>query len=81
MTNNEQARKYDIIRFKYSGKDQVIWRGLTLEQAREWCNSELTQKVKKDGEVVWFDGFTSNNETTQMPKYQLPYVSPEKILS
>lgn len=53
---------YKVIRFrKNSKRKEIIRRGFTLDQAREWCSREDTHKVKydKDGNknVVWFDGF------------------------
>ena len=42
---------YKIIRFKFAGKNRVIERGLTLEEAQEHCSDE---KTHGDG---WFDGY------------------------
>ena len=42
---------YMIIRFHRESQNTVIKRGLTLEQAQEWCNSPDTC-----GEG-WFDGY------------------------
>ena len=43
--------KYKIIRFKRYGDNEVIKRGLTLEQAQKHCSDETTH-----GEG-WFDGY------------------------
>lgn len=42
---------YKIIRFHYSGENFLMKRGLTLEEAREWCKRDDTR-----GEG-WFDGY------------------------
>lgn len=42
---------YKIVRFRFKGENEVIRRGLTLEEAREHCNDESTHG---DG---WFDGY------------------------
>lgn len=46
-------KTYKIIRFRFNGNRRVIKRGLTLEEAKEHCNSEDTH-----GEG-WFDGYES----------------------
>lgn len=43
---------YKIIRFRFTGGNEVINRGLSLEEAQEWCQREDTHG---DG---WFDGYT-----------------------
>lgn len=46
---------YKIIRFYHPNLDKpnrTIKRGLTLEQAQQWCRDP---KTRKDGE--WFDGY------------------------
>jgi hypothetical protein len=42
---------YKIIRFKFQGDNEVIDRGLTLEEAQAHCNDPST---KGNG---WFDGY------------------------
>lgn len=49
---------YKIIRFHRNGRKQVIYRGMSLENAQLHCRSPLTHKVDKKGELVWFDGYT-----------------------
>ena len=46
--------KYNIIRFKQDGENRVIKRGLTLEEAREWCTRESTHGKG------WFDGYRAS---------------------
>lgn len=48
---------YKIIRFRFSGENKVIERGLTLEQAQEHCSNEKTHKLDVNGNVIWFDGY------------------------
>lgn len=50
MDNNEKT--YKITRFRLNGESDVIARGLTLEEAQEWCRREDTH-----GEG-WFDGYS-----------------------
>lgn len=49
---------YKIIRFKRNGTQKVIYRGMSLENAKLHCNSPMTHKVDKQGNIVWFDGYT-----------------------
>lgn len=42
---------YMIVRFRFAGDNEVVERGLTLEEAQEWCRREDTH-----GEG-WFDGY------------------------
>lgn len=50
---------YKIIRFRRkSGRQSVIRRGLSLEDARAHCSREDTHKRDKYNNVIWFDGFT-----------------------
>ena len=46
------SKTYMIIRFRMKRNNTCIKRGLTLEEAKEWCNREDTK-----GED-WFDGYT-----------------------
>ena len=49
--------KYKIVRFSEKGKQRVIKRGLTLEQAQAHCSNPLTHgHDKRRGR--WFDGYT-----------------------
>ena len=47
----QMTETFKIIRFCFQGENRVIKRGLTLEEAKEWCSKEETH-----GEG-WFDGF------------------------
>jgi len=49
---------YKIIRFHRSGKKRVIRRGLSLEEAQQHCRKEDTHKKDKDGQTLWFDGYS-----------------------
>jgi hypothetical protein len=51
-----ENKKYMIVRFyKQEGKEsKIMKKGLTLEEAREHCQREDTQK-----EGVWFDGYAA----------------------
>lgn len=64
----------DIIRFKRKGNKKLIMRGVTDEQAREWCSSPYTRK-----EGVYFDGFddTKTHCINQSPMY-IHYFTPDK---
>jgi len=48
---NDPDRLYKIIRFRHDGLNQVIERGLTLDEAQAHCEREDTH-----GEG-WFDGY------------------------
>jgi len=62
----------DIIRFKKNGKTKLIHFLVTEEQAREWCNSEHTQKEGK-----YFDGFaTTGTYCTRQKPYYDHYFTP-----
>jgi hypothetical protein len=47
---------YKIIRFRFHGDNEVIRRGLTLEQAQEHCNDESTHDTE-NSPPLWFDGY------------------------
>ena len=62
--------KYNIIRFKQDGENRVIKRGLTLEEAREWCTREATHGKG------WFDGYRANRAAVK----GLDFSSLDKLL-
>jgi hypothetical protein len=54
VTNSNQGKtmqKYKIIRFYFSGSNEIIKKGLSLEDAQAHCRREDTH-----GEG-WFDGY------------------------
>lgn len=54
------GRTYKIMRFYEDGRPaRVIMGGLTLEQVQSHCSDPKTHKVRKDGSVEWFDGYTA----------------------
>lgn len=56
MFNNET---YKIIRFfRKSGRRRIMRRGLSLNDAQAHCSREDTHRRLKNGDVVWFDGYT-----------------------
>lgn len=48
-------QKYKIVRFKFNEDNEVVVRGLTLEQAQAHCQRDDTH-----GEG-WFDGYTEDD--------------------
>lgn len=44
-------KTYKIVRFRFKSENEVVRRGLTLEQAKEWCSRPDTSGPG------WFDGF------------------------
>lgn len=62
MVNTPHLDKpvYMIVRhyFDEEKPQKIMQRRLTLEEAQEWCSRESTHKKDKDGNVVWFDGYT-----------------------
>ena len=50
-------KTYKIIRFKFKGSNKIIKRGLSLSEAQSHCQREDTYKIKKNGDVIWFDGY------------------------
>ena len=50
-------KKYKIIRMRFRGQNRVVKRGLSLEEAKEWCSREDTHKKDHSGNIVWFDGY------------------------
>lgn len=51
----DEDKTYKIVRFRQYGENEVIVRGLTLEQAQAHCNRDDTHG---DG---WFDGYQEEN--------------------
>jgi len=52
-------QNYNIVRFYRNRKNrnrEIIRRGVTLEQAREWCSRDDTRKADE-----WFDGYVKTN--------------------
>ena len=49
---------YKIIRFRRHGNNRVIQRNLSLTEAQKHCNDESTHKIAKNGDIVWFDGYS-----------------------
>ena len=47
---------YKIIRFRQSGSQKVMRRGLSLADAKIWCSRPDTKGK------VWFDGFTREDK-------------------
>jgi len=52
-----EMKTYKIIRFKFKGSKKVIKKGLSLSEAQSHCQREDTHKIKKNGDVIWFDGY------------------------
>ncbi len=54
---------YKIIRFYFDDNKpkRVIKRGLTREEAQQHCSLESTHKKDAQGNVIWFDGFESED--------------------
>lgn len=48
---------YKIVRFRFEGDNEVVVRGLTLEQAQAHCQRDDTHG---DG---WFDGYDEDDES------------------
>lgn len=48
-------RTYYIIRMRFNGPNNVVKRGLTLEEAQEHCGREDTHGGEGTGR--WFDGY------------------------
>jgi hypothetical protein len=53
---DDKDKRYKIVRFRRHGNQEVIRRGLTLDEARDWCRQQSTNG--KD----WFDGFTQESK-------------------
>lgn len=48
---------YKIIRFRFHGTNEVLVRGLTLEQAQAHCQREDTHGGDTAKGTAWFDGY------------------------
>lgn len=51
---------YKVVRFQYPNPFapvRTVKRGLTLEQAQEWCSREDTRGGSVDDGTAWFDGY------------------------
>jgi hypothetical protein len=53
---------YRIMRYRYTGGNEVVKTGLTLEEAQEHCNDPATSN-KAEG---WFDGYTLENPSDEV---------------
>ena len=49
---------YKIIRFHRERPPRAMKHGLTLKEAQEHCKDPTTHKIDKQGNVLWFDGYT-----------------------
>lgn len=49
---------YKILRFNVNKPTRTINTGLSLEEAQLHCTSKDTHKKDKNGNVIWFDGYT-----------------------
>ena len=49
---------YKILRFSPDCRPKVIATGLCFEEAQEHCSKEYTHKKDRDGNILWFDGYT-----------------------
>lgn len=49
---------YKIIRYHREKPTRVISKGLSLEEAKYHCSLKDTHKFNKEGNVIWFDGYT-----------------------
>lgn len=48
---------YKVVRFfKANKKPKVILSGITLKEAKAYCSSNSSHKIK-NGEVIWFEGY------------------------
>ena len=54
--------RYKIVRFRFQGENEVIRRGLTLDQAQEHCNDESTHGGSTEDGTAWFDGYEMDEE-------------------
>lgn len=65
--------RYDIVRFHKVGRKRLMFSGVTLEQAQEWCSNPLTHKEGK-----YFDGYGQTGEycPNQAPYYAGNYFKP-----
>jgi hypothetical protein len=70
----KKEKLVDIIRFHRINNRRLIFRGVTLAQAKEWCSNPLTRG--KD----WFDGFAPTNTlcTKNTPKYTKYFIPKRK---
>jgi hypothetical protein len=56
MNQPSATTTYKIVRFRFEGDNEVLTRGLTLDQAQAHCRREDTHG---DG---WFDGYEQEGE-------------------
>lgn len=63
---------YDIVRHRRNGKQRIIRRGLTLEEAQAHCNDPRTS-----GED-WFDGYGSVIKKYEIVRYR--YEGEDKVV-
>ncbi|HEY7030712.1 MAG TPA: hypothetical protein VH482_05250 [Thermomicrobiales bacterium] len=53
---------YAIIRFRFQGENEVLVRGLTLEQAQAHCQRDDTRGGSTDDGTAWFDGYEAEGD-------------------
>lgn len=67
---------YKIVRFFQKGGNEVVTKGLTLEQAQAHCNDPETSSTTATGEEAvrrtqergaWFDGYRESNRPPRKP--------------
>jgi len=49
---------YNIVRYHREKSKRIKATGLTLEEARAYCQREDSHKIDNAGNVVWYDGYT-----------------------
>jgi len=64
----------DIIRFYKTGKRKLVFEGVTLEQAQEWCGSPLTRKEGK-----YFDGYDNTGKYPKLKPIYTDYFFPTEV--
>jgi hypothetical protein len=50
--------EYKIMRYSRDKPPRTIIVSLTLEEAQRHCSDRSTHKIDKEGNVLWFDGYT-----------------------
>ncbi len=51
------ASTYVLVKFSWADPPEVVARGLTLDEAQSFCQSEDSHERNANGDLAWFVGY------------------------